>query len=37
MHGILTLHEMIRSGEITRRRAASPAGGAGVHLDPVPA
>jgi NADH-quinone oxidoreductase subunit B len=37
MHGILTLHDMIRAGEITRRRAASPTGGAGVHLDGVPA
>jgi NADH-quinone oxidoreductase subunit B len=30
MHSILTLHEMIRTGEITRRRAESGAG-AGIH------
>ena len=32
MHSILTLHEMIRSGEITRRRTAS-GRGAEVYLD----
>jgi NADH-quinone oxidoreductase subunit B len=31
MHGILTLHEMVRTGEITRRREARN-GGAGVDL-----
>ena len=29
MHGILTLHEQIRTGELLRRREASPTGGAG--------
>jgi NADH-quinone oxidoreductase subunit B len=33
MHGILTLHEQIRSGEILRRRAASTSGGAGIAVD----
>src|SRR5881392_4213023 len=33
MHGILTLHDQIRTGELLRRRAASPSGGAGIHLD----
>src|SRR5438132_5512593 len=40
MHGILTLHEQIRTGELLRRREASPSGGAGIQLDlsaPVPA
>jgi hypothetical protein len=32
MHSILTLHEMIRTGEITRRRAAT-GRGAEVQLD----
>jgi NADH-quinone oxidoreductase subunit B len=32
MHSILTLHEMIRTGEIMRRRAQTGAG-AGVHVD----
>jgi NADH-quinone oxidoreductase subunit B len=32
MHAILTLHEKIRLGEITRRREAT-GGGAGVRLD----
>jgi NADH-quinone oxidoreductase subunit B len=32
MHSILTLHELIRTGEITRRRAETGAG-AGVHVD----
>nr|MDQ3570299.1 NADH-quinone oxidoreductase subunit NuoB [Actinomycetota bacterium] len=32
MHSILTLHEKIRTGEITRRRHATGAG-AGVHVD----
>jgi NADH-quinone oxidoreductase subunit B len=38
MHGILTLHEQIRTGELLRRRAASATGGAGIQLEtPVPA
>ena len=38
MHGILTLHEQIRTGELLRRREASPTGGAGIDLgrQPVP-
>jgi NADH-quinone oxidoreductase subunit D len=32
MHGILTLHEQIRTGELLRRREASPSGGAGIEL-----
>jgi NADH-quinone oxidoreductase subunit B len=32
IHAILTLHEKVRSGEITRRRATSADGGAGVDL-----
>ncbi len=32
MHSILTLHELIRTGEITRRRGETGAG-AGVHVD----
>jgi NADH-quinone oxidoreductase subunit B len=32
MHSILTLHEMIKTGEITRRRAES-GRGAQLHLD----
>ena len=34
MHGILTLHEMIRTGEITQRKEAA-GGGAGVHVEPT--
>jgi NADH-quinone oxidoreductase subunit B len=34
IHGIVTLHEMIRTGEITKRRELSGAG-AGVHLETV--
>ena len=34
LHGIITLHELIRTGEIMRRREASPTGGAGVELQP---
>ena len=30
LHGILTLHDEIRTGEILRRRAASSHGGAGI-------
>jgi hypothetical protein len=37
MHGILTLHEQIRSGELLRRRSESATGGAGIDLAaPVP-
>ena len=32
MHGILTLHEQIQSGEILRRRAASSGGGAAIEI-----
>ena len=35
MHAILTLHEMVRTGEITQRRQAG-GGGAAVHLDSLP-
>ena len=39
LHGILTLHEQIRTGELLSRRAASPTGGAAIELGaaPVPA
>src|SRR5438874_6368768 len=39
MHGILTLHEQIRTGELLKRRGATPSGGAGIVIDrePVPA
>src|SRR6059036_3826024 len=37
IHGILTLHELIRTGEIVQRRSASPTGGAGVELAGQPA
>src|SRR6187431_2249908 len=39
MHGILTLHEQIRTGELLARRAASPTGGAAIqlHESPTPA
>ena len=33
MHGILTLHEQIRTGELLKRREASPTGGAAIQLD----
>src|SRR5450759_2447096 len=36
MHGILTLHEQIRTGELLRRREASPTGGAGIDLGREP-
>ena len=36
MHGILTLHDQIRTGELLRRREASPSGGAGIVLDRDP-
>jgi NADH-quinone oxidoreductase subunit B len=32
MHGILTLHEQIRTGELLKRRAASQSGGAEIDL-----
>jgi NADH-quinone oxidoreductase subunit B len=35
IHSILTLHEQIRRGEITRRRTAN-GGGAGIHVEEVP-
>ena len=40
MHGILTLHDQIRTGELLRRREASPTGGAAIQLEtaaPAPA
>ena len=37
MHGILTLHEQIRTGELLARRQASPTGGAGIDLGREPA
>jgi len=37
MHGILTLHDMIRSGELLKRRATTSHGGAGVALEPATA
>ena len=33
IHAIVTLHETIEWGELTRRRAVSPTGGAEIHLD----
>jgi NADH-quinone oxidoreductase subunit B len=33
LHAILTLHELIRTEEITQRRAGN-GGGAGIELDP---
>jgi NADH-quinone oxidoreductase subunit B len=38
LHGVLTLHEHIRTGELLRRREVSPSGGAGIDLgrEPVP-
>src|SRR6187549_3229268 len=36
MHGILTLHEQIRTGELLSRRAASPTGGAAIQLSEPP-
>jgi NADH-quinone oxidoreductase subunit B len=35
LHGILTLHDMILSGELMRRRESSPTGGAAVELQTV--
>jgi NADH-quinone oxidoreductase subunit B len=37
MHGILTLHDMIRTGELLKRHAATSHGGAGVALEPATA
>ena len=40
MHGILTLHDQIRTGELLKRRETSPTGGAGIEVsqrDGVPA
>jgi NADH-quinone oxidoreductase subunit B len=37
MHGILTLHDMIRTGELLQRRATTSHGGAGVTLEPASA
>ncbi len=34
LHGIITLHEMIKNGELMKRRQASATGGAGVELQP---
>ncbi len=34
IHSILTLHEQIRRGEITRRRAVT-GGGAGIHIEEI--
>ena len=36
MHGILTLHEQIRTGELLSRRAVSPTGGAAIMLNEPP-
>ena len=33
MHGILTLYDQIKSGEILRRRADSSSGGARIEVD----
>jgi len=32
MHGILQLHEQIKTGELMKRRHASPSGGAGIEI-----
>jgi NADH-quinone oxidoreductase subunit B len=37
MHGILTLHDMIRTGELMKRRETTAHGGAGVTLEPASA
>jgi NADH-quinone oxidoreductase subunit B len=37
MHGILTLHDMIRTGELLKRRESTSHGGAGVELEPATA
>ena len=36
LHGILTLHDQIRTGELLRRREASPTGGAAIDLGSEP-
>jgi NADH-quinone oxidoreductase subunit B len=33
LHGIVTLHELIRTGELLKRRDASPTGGAGIEIE----
>ena len=33
LHGIITLHELIRTGELLKRRDASPSGGAGIEIE----
>jgi NADH-quinone oxidoreductase subunit B len=35
LHAILTLHDKVRNGEITQRRATTGAG-AGLHVEPQP-
>jgi hypothetical protein len=35
MHGILTLHDMIRTGELLKRRESTSHGGAGLTLEPA--
>ena len=37
MHGILTLHDMIRTGELLKRRETTTHGGAGLTLEPATA
>jgi NADH-quinone oxidoreductase subunit B len=37
MHGILTLHDMIRTGELLKHRESTSHGGAGVTLEPATA
>jgi NADH-quinone oxidoreductase subunit B len=32
LHGIIMLHEQIRTGELLKRREASPSGGAGIEV-----
>jgi hypothetical protein len=36
IHGILTLHEQIRTGELLKRRASTASGGAEIRLDAEP-
>jgi len=36
LHGILTLHEQIRSGELLKRRGTSASGGAEIRLEAEP-
>ncbi len=35
LHGILVLHDQIRTGELMKRRAASVDGGAGIQIDQI--